>query len=58
MHATDWLEALPQSTLVELMQRRCCLIGGVARGKVTRDTTALFRLTSEEIEQYENDIEV
>jgi hypothetical protein len=31
LHPTDWLEALPPSTLVELMQRRVCVIGGNAR---------------------------
>ena len=30
-HPTDWLEKLPQSTLVELLQCRSQVLGGLAR---------------------------
>ena len=30
-HPTDWLEKLPQSTLVELLQRRSQVVGGLAK---------------------------
>ena len=55
MHPTDWLEALPQSTLVDLMQRRCSLVGGRIRGSVTnvQGTRGSFILTNEEVMHYE-----
>ena len=28
---TDWLTLLPQTTLIDIMQRRCSLIGGSIR---------------------------
>jgi uncharacterized Fe-S cluster-containing radical SAM superfamily protein len=31
LRPTDWLEKLPQSTLVKLMQRRLQIIGGIAK---------------------------
>jgi hypothetical protein len=51
--STDWLMALPQSTLVDVMQRRCDLMCSVIRWgpSAQRDTWTL--LTDEEFLQQE-----
>jgi hypothetical protein len=50
--AADWLEALPSSTLADLMQRRCRFIGGVA--KVVDRGALVSLLTDAQLAQLED----
>ena len=56
MHPTNWLEALPQSTLVSVMNVRCSSIGGAAASSVTRTDNTVQALSCEEIKQLEDKI--
>jgi hypothetical protein len=60
LHPTDWLESLPQSTLVDLMQRRCRYIAAAAVQslgmKSCRKIHGLKALTTWEITRLESHI--
>jgi hypothetical protein len=42
-HPTDWLEKLPQSTLVELLQRRSQVLGGIVKADCNNCTASCQR---------------
>jgi hypothetical protein len=60
LHPTDWLKALPQSTLVELMQRRCQYMTAAAvRSSKMNSSETIYGLkasTTVEVTQLENQI--
>ena len=58
MHPTEWLEALPQSTLLDLMRCRCCYIGAAAKicGQNSERVVKLKALSNVEISQLESQI--
>lgn len=49
---THWLTSLPHATLIQIMQRRCSLIGGGIRASHT--SGYFVPLTEYEIKQEEN----
>ena len=55
-HPTDWLTQLPPSTLVELMQQRCRLLGGIVKSSPANKTFHL--LTDEEVVHHESRIQL
>lgn len=59
LHPTDWLENVPQSTNVELLQRRVQLVGGRARLEGTHRTYPFnhgppILLSDADIKRYES----
>jgi hypothetical protein len=52
---TDWLEALPQSTLIDVMQRRCRLLVAVERHRSPSNQPAFITgVTKQEMIQLES----
>lgn len=52
-NCADWLMALPQSTLVDVMQRRCRLMCGIIRCGPSAQRDTFTRLTDADVIQQE-----